>query len=189
MDMTSRDSIRAGLAQAENALGQIDILINNAGIADAQHATKLKDEFFDQVVNTNLEGPWMLSCAIAEKLRKAGKPGRIVNIASMAAFNTQPNMPNALYATTKGALVRMTEALAVEWSHFNINVNAIAPGTFSSEMVDGMIERVGDISGYFPRKRICDPAQMDSTLLFLVSPSSEAVTGTCIKIDDGQMGR
>ena len=78
----------------------------------------------------------------------------------------------------------MTEALAVEWSKSYINVNAIAPGAFSSEMLDGMIERVGDFSQTFPRKRICTPEQMDSTLLFLVSPSSECVTGTCIKIDD-----
>jgi NAD(P)-dependent dehydrogenase (short-subunit alcohol dehydrogenase family) len=77
----------------------------------------------------------------------------------------------------------------VEWAQFNINVNAIAPGVFASEMVDGMLERMGDISQAFPRKRICQPAQMDSTLLFLVSPSSECVTGTCIKVDDGQCSR
>ena len=80
----------------------------------------------------------------------------------------------------------MTEAMAVEWAKFNINVNCIAPGAFSSEMLDGMLERMGDFSKGFPRKRICDPAQMDSTLLFLVSPSSECVTGTVIKVDDGQ---
>ena len=95
----------------------------------------------------------------------------------------------SLYATTKMALVRMTEAMAVEWGRFHINVNAIAPGSFHSEMMDGMLERVGDISNFFPRKRICHPAQMDSTLLFLVSPSSECVTGTCIKIDDAQLSR
>ena len=86
-------------------------------------------------------------------------------------------------------VARMTEAHAVEWSRFPINVNCIAPGAFSSEMMDGMLERIGDISVGFPRKRICDPAQMDSTLLYLVSPASECVTGTVIKIDDGQGSR
>src|SRR3546814_3756885 len=81
----------------------------------------------------------------------------------------------ALYATTKAAVSRMTETLAVEWARFDINVNAIAPGAFSSEMMDGMLSRVGDITGAFPRKRIGDPAQLDSTLLYLVSPASEAV--------------
>lgn len=126
---------------------------------------------------------------MAQRLIDEKRPGRIVNIASMAAFVTQAGAPQALYSTTKAALVRMTEAMAVEWAGFNINVNAIAPGTFASEMVDGMMERMGDFSGYFPRKRVCEPAQMDSTLLFLVSPSSECVTGTCIRIDDGQLGR
>ena len=87
------------------------------------------------------------------------------------------------------ALVRMTETLAVEWAGRNINVNAIAPGFFSSEMTDGMLERIGDITPTLKRKRIPTPEQMDSTLLFLLSPSSECVTGTCIKIDDGQMVR
>jgi NAD(P)-dependent dehydrogenase (short-subunit alcohol dehydrogenase family) len=83
----------------------------------------------------------------------------------------------------------MTEALAVEWARYNINVNAIAPGAFASEMMDGMLQRVGDITQAFPRKRLGDPAQLDSTLLFLVSPSSEFVTGTFVKADDGQGGR
>ena len=83
----------------------------------------------------------------------------------------------------------MTEALAVEWASFHINVNGIAPGAFKSEMMDGMLSRVGDISAHFPRRRIGDPEQMDSTLLYLVSPASEAVTGTVIKIDDGQGSR
>ncbi len=189
MDMTDREQVRAGLAQAEHALGTINILVNNAGIPDAQRATKIDDELFDRVVDTNLEGPWFLSCAVAQKLMNEKQPGRIVNIASMAAYDVQPGLAASLYSVTKAAIVRMTEAHAVEWSKFHINVNCIAPGSFSSEMLDGMIERVGDISQYFPRQRIAEPAQMDSTLLFLVSPSSDAVTGTVVKIDDGQLGR
>ncbi len=84
---------------------------------------------------------------------------------------------------------RLTETLAVEWSRFGINVNAIAPGLFASEMSDGMIERMGDLTRVFPRKRIGQPENLDSTLLYLVSPASEMVTGTIIKVDDGQGGR
>jgi NAD(P)-dependent dehydrogenase (short-subunit alcohol dehydrogenase family) len=85
--------------------------------------------------------------------------------------------------------VRITETLAVEWARYGINVNAIAPGAFASEMMDGMLSRVGDMTQRFPRKRLGDPAQLDSTLLYLVSPASDAVTGTCIRVDDGQFGR
>jgi len=186
MDMTSRESIRDALATAEDRLGTVQILINNAGIPDAERAVKMSDELTDAVFDTNLVGPWTLSVAVAQRLIEQRLSGRIVNIASIAAFHTTAALATTLYATTKSAVVRMTEAHAVEWARHFINVNCIAPGAFSSEMMDGMLERVGDISQGFPRKRICEPAQMDSTLLFLVSPASECVTGTVIKIDDGQ---
>jgi len=145
----------------------------------------MEDDLVDAVFDTNLRGPWILSCEIARRLIKAETPGRMVNISSVGAFHYSGNGA-ALYSVTKAALARMTEALAVEWSRYHINVNAIAPGAFSSEMMDGMLERMGDISQHFPRKRLGDPAQLDSTLLYLVSPASDAVTGTVIKVDDGQ---
>ena len=189
IDMVDRDSIRAAVKTVEEKLGTINTLINNAGMVDAQWAIKQSDELIDGVIDTNLVGPYLLSNEVARKLIEKKEPGRMVNISSLAAFNTTPNSAAVLYSTTKSAIVRMTEALSVEWARHHINVNAIAPGMFSSEMLDGMLERIGDVSQTLPRKRICTPEQMDSTLLFLVSPSSECVTGTCIKIDDGQTAR
>jgi len=145
----------------------------------------MSNQLIDDVFDTNLRGPYVLSCEIARRLIAAELPGRMVNISSVGAFNYS-GQGAALYSITKAGVIRMTEALAVEWARFNINVNAIAPGAFSSEMMDGMVERMGDIAKAFPRKRICDPAEMDSTLVYLVSPASSAVTGTFIKIDDGQ---
>tara|TARA_B100000029_G_scaffold478870_1_gene525375 strand:- start:768 stop:1547 length:780 start_codon:yes stop_codon:yes gene_type:complete len=189
IDMVDRESIKNAVKITEESLGTINTLINNAGIPDAQWAIKQTDELIDRVVDTNLVGLYLLSNEVARKLIDKEEPGRIVNISSMAAFNTTPQSAASLYSITKASVVRLTEALATEWARYNINVNCIAPGCFSSEMLDGMLERIGDISKGFPRKRICDPAQMDSTLLFLVSPSSECVTGTFIKIDDGQGSR
>ena len=188
LDMQSNDSIMNCVEKAEASLGTIDILVNNAGIPDAQRAHKMSLELIDSVFDTNLRGPYVLSCEIARRLIASKKPGRMVNISSVGGFSYAGNGA-ALYSITKSAIVRMTECLAVEWARYNINVNAIAPGAFASEMMDGMLERMGDISQHFPRKRICDPAQMDSTLLYFLSPASEAVTGTYIKIDDGQGGR
>ena len=188
LDMQSNDSIMNCVEKAEASLGTIDILVNNAGIPDAQRAHKMSLDLIDSVFDTNLRGPYVLSCEIARRLIAAEKPGRMVNISSVGGFSYAGNGA-ALYSITKSAIVRMTECLAVEWARYNINVNAIAPGAFASEMMDGMLERMGDISQHFPRKRICDPAQMDSTLLYFLSPASEAVTGTYIKIDDGQGGR
>ena len=80
----------------------------------------------------------------------------------------------------------MTEVLAVEWARYNINVNCIAPCAFNSEMMDGAQARIGDMSVHFPRKRMGDPAQLDSTLLYLCAPCSDFVTGAVIQVDDGQ---
>ena len=187
-DITDQAQIPAIVEKAEAALGTIDILVNNAGIPDAQRAHKMSNDFVDQVFSTNLVGPWKLSCEVARRLIAAEKPGRMINISSVGGFRYDGNGA-ALYSVTKSAIVRMTECLAVEWSRYNINVNAIAPGAFASEMMDGMLERMGDIAQHFPRKRICDPAQLDSTLLYFLSPASEAVTGTYVKVDDGQGAR
>jgi NAD(P)-dependent dehydrogenase (short-subunit alcohol dehydrogenase family) len=185
VDMTDSDSILAVVDKTEEALGTPTILINNAGIPDAQRAHKMSLELIDAVFDTNLRGPYILSCEVARRLIAAELPGRMVNISSIGGFHYAGNGA-ALYSITKSGIARMTECLAVEWARFNINVNCIAPGAFKSEMMDGMLERMGDFSGTFPRKRICDPAQMDSTLLYFVSPASECVTGTIVKIDDGQ---
>lgn len=188
LDVTDTAQLLAVVGRAEAALGTVDILVNNAGIPDAQRATKMSVELIDAVLDTNVRAPWILACEFARRRMEAKAPGRIINIASMAAYSYRGEGA-ALYSVSKAAVVRMTEALAVEWSKFHINVNAIAPGAFASEMMDGMLERMGDISQHMPRKRIGDPAQLDSTLLYLCSPASDAVTGTSIKVDDGQGGR
>lgn len=189
MDATDADSLIAAVAKAEAAFGTVDILVNNAGIPDAQRAHKMSIELIDQVLGVNLRGPWILACEVARRLIAAGKPGRIVNISSVAHFRYDGGGA-ALYAVTKTAIARMTEALSVEWAHYNINVNAIAPGMFVSEMTDGMFERMGgNPAPHLPRKRVPVPEQMDSTLLYLVAPASECVTGATIRIDDGQSAR
>jgi NAD(P)-dependent dehydrogenase (short-subunit alcohol dehydrogenase family) len=188
LDVTDADQIVAAVDRAEVALGPVSILVNNAGIPDAQYAARMSVELVDRVLDTNLRGPWLLACEVARRLIARKAPGRIVNISSMGAFQYSGSGA-ALYSVTKAAIVRMTEALAVEWARFDINVNAIAPGAFASEMMAGMIERVGDPSVHFPRKRMGDPAQLDSSLLYLVAPASEFVTGTVLKVDDGQSPR
>ncbi|MCU1503700.1 MAG: Short-chain dehydrogenase [Ilumatobacteraceae bacterium] len=188
LDVTDPASIIEAIDVVEAEVGTISILVNNAGIPDAQRAHKMSLELVDAVFDTNLRGPWLLATEVAKRLIDAKKPGRIINISSMGAFSYN-GMGAALYSVTKAAVNRMTEALAVEWARFDINVNGIAPGAFSSEMMDGMLQRIGDITKGFPRHRLGDPAQLDSTLLFLASPASEFVTGTVVKVDDGQGSR
>lgn len=189
LDVTDAASITAAVDRAEAELGRVDILVNNAGIPDAQYATRMPVELVDRVLATNLRGPWLMACEVARRLIEAKLPGRIVNVSSIGAFSYAGGAA-ALYTVTKAAVNRMTEVLAVEWAKYNINVTAIAPGAFSSEMMDGMIARLGaSPAARAPRRRIGDPAQLDSTLLYLVSPASEFVTGTVVKVDDGQGSR
>lgn len=186
VDVTDAASLDNAVQQVADCLGLPQILINNAGIPDAARATKIPLDLIDKVLDTNLRAPFIMAREVARRLIDAKMSGRIVNISSSAAYQYEGNGA-ALYSITKSGMVRLTEVLAVEWARFNINVTGIAPGAFSSEMMDGMLERVGEgMIEAFARKRICDPAQMDSTLLFLVSPASECVTGTTVRIDDGQ---
>lgn len=186
LDVSDTASIAGVVSEIESKLGLVTILVNNAGVPDANYATALSPEKTDAVFDTNLRGAFVLSTEVGRRLIAARTGGSVVNIASMAAYS-YAGEGAALYSITKAGLIRMTEVLAVEWAKFNINVNAIAPGVFASEMTDGMLERMSDAMVHaFPRKRVGDPAQLDSTLLYLVSPSSEFVTGTCIKADDGQ---
>lgn len=188
LDVTDARAIERAVDAVEARYGVPDILVNNAGIPDARRAHKMPVELVDAVLATNLRGPWLLATEVARRLIAAGRPGRIVNVSSMSGFH-YAGEGAALYSTTKAALNRMTEVLAVEWSRYGINVNALAPGAFASEMMDGMIERVGDVTAGFPRGRLGTPEQLASTLLYLVDPASEAVTGTIVKVDDGQTHR
>jgi NAD(P)-dependent dehydrogenase (short-subunit alcohol dehydrogenase family) len=185
VDITDDAALVEAVEQIESELGPINILVNNAGIPDAQYATKMSPELIDAVIDTNLRAPFMLSCEVARRMIKRKSGGRMVNVSSMGAHSYGGNGA-ALYSITKAAVERMTETLSVEWAAFNINVNCIAPGAFNSEMMDGMLQRVGDITKGFPRRRMGEPAQLDSTLLYLVSPASQFVTGTVVKVDDGQ---
>lgn len=185
LDVTDATSIAAASAMAESEFGVVDILVNNAGIPDAQYATRMSLDLIDRVFDTNLRGPWLMSCEVARRLMEAKRPGRIVNISSVGAFSYSGGGA-ALYSVTKAGVNRMTEVLSAEWVRYGINVNSIAPGAFASEMMEGMISRVGNVGAATPRRRLGDPAQLDSTLLYLVSPASAFVTGAVIRVDDGQ---
>lgn len=190
LDVCCPSSIEKAVYAGQQRFGIIDILVNNAGVADGNYATKLPIEQVDTVINTNFRAPFLLACDIARRLMDAGQPGWIVNLSSVGAYSYNSHSAAALYSATKAGIKRLTETLAIEWAKYGINVNAIAPGLFQSEMSEAHVRAVGDkITASMPRRRIGEPHQLDSTLLFLVSPSSDFVTGTCIQVDDAQLPR
>lgn len=191
LDVADTEAFPNVLDRIEAYLGPVNILVNNAGIADGQRALDLPMADLDRVWNVNVRGPWALTCEVARRLVAAKSPGRVVNISSIAAYGYEGRaIPATFYSVSKAAVVRMTEVLAMEWAKHRINVNAIAPGMFETELTAAHLERsLQKVLDNTPRNRICAPEQLTSTLLYLVDPASEAVTGTCIKVDDGQMPR
>lgn len=168
-------------------LGMLVLLGLAVLLSTDRHAIRLRTVGGAFAIQLGL-GALVLFVPFGRRLIEEKMPGRIVNISSVGAYN-YAGIGAALYSVTKSAIVRMTEVLAVEWARNHINVTGIAPGSFESEMMDGMLERMGDLSQGFPRKRIGKPEQLDSTMLYLLSPASEMVTGTVITVDDGQMSR
>ena len=185
LDVSDATAIAGAVDAAEAAFGTVTILVNNAGMPDAQRAHKMSLELIDAVIDTNIRAVYVLSCEVARRLIAAEKPGRIVNISSTGSFRYGGNGRGALLRVEGGREPHHRGPLGGVVP-LRINVNAIAPGAFRSEMMDGMISRVGDFTQMTPRKRLGEPAQLDSTLLYLCAPASECVTGTIVRVDDGQ---
>ncbi len=189
LDLEDPAAIADALVRIEQDFDAASILINNAAFPGLGYATRVPLETLDRVFATNLRAPFLLASGVARRLIALGAPGRIVNISSMSATHFT-GRGDALYSITKAGLDRMTEVLSVEWARFHINVNSIAPGSFESEMTEeAILADRESFEGRFPRRRIGSTAHLDSTLLYLLDPRSEFVTGTIIKVDDGQFPR
>lgn len=190
LDVADIDAMTAAVARVERELGPVRILVNNAGIGIGRPTTELRPDEIDLLLNVNLRAPLFLSREVASRLMALKLSGRIVNISSIGAFVHTGITPSQVYSITKAAVTRMTEVHALEWATHGINVNAIAPGYFRTQIVENMDqEKVAAVTAGMRRGRIGEPHQLDSTLLYLVDPASEFVTGTCIKVDDAQMSR
>ncbi len=157
----SIDQIDDLLLKVYSQVSNIDILINNAGInLGLASLSDTTVAMFDKMISVNLRGPWYLSSRIAPKMGNFGG-GCIINILSIAAMISPPNM--GLYASTKAALASLTEVMAQEWSPLNIRVNALAPGSYRSEMTNSAIQ---SIEGY-------EQSLIDAALIPRVADASE----------------
>jgi len=187
LDVTDLNSIKAAADLAEQELGPVSILVNNAGLnAGHPNPVKLTEEDFNTVMNTNVKGALFMATEIAKRLIARKEPGRIVNIASIGAHTVLPGL--TLYCLSKAAVAMMTKGLARDWARHHINVNAICPGYFETEINSDWFKTDGgqaQIQG-FPRRRLMEAADLDGLLLFLTSVASAATTGGIFTIDDGQ---
>lgn len=187
-DVAKKEEVEEMVETVKEKWGKVDILVNNAGIAQFKPFLELTEEEWSRTLDINLKGYFLCAQAAAKEMAKQ-KSGVIVNIASVAMGQVGIGFPNIVhYCASKGGIVAMTEALAVELAPYNIRVNAVSPGMIETSMIDtikqdkqqteGMMSRV-------PMHRFGRPEEVSNLVLFLASDSSSYMTGSTVVIDGG----
>lgn len=186
MDVTSVDSVTEGFLYLENEWGQpADIVINNAGLSREDFFTNMSEEDWSLVVDTNYTAVWRVAKAAANALMKAGKPGSIVNIASITAL--RPSQTTAAYSSSKAAVDHLTRIMALELARYKIRVNALAPGYFLTEINETFFDTdEGDkLKKRISMRRLGELEELSAPLLLLASDAGSYMTGSTIVVDGG----
>jgi NAD(P)-dependent dehydrogenase (short-subunit alcohol dehydrogenase family) len=187
-DVRSAADVDAVVTRTVAELGGVDILVNNAGTSWGAPAAEYPLEGWQKVIDVNLTGLFQFTQRAGREMIARGY-GRIVNIASVAAFaGAPPELMDAVaYNASKGGVVSLTRDLAVKWARHGITVNAIAPGWFPTEMSQVLLERFGEtFRQRIPLGRFGDPDDLKGTIVFLAGRASDFVTGQTLIVDGGQ---
>jgi NAD(P)-dependent dehydrogenase (short-subunit alcohol dehydrogenase family) len=192
VDVAQESEIETAVAEVTHRLGGIDILVNSAGTAIRRPAVDVTVEDWDKVIAVNMTGTFLYSRAdprgMIDRHSKGGDGGSIVQISSIMGFSGGGLYPNISYQTSKGAVVNMTRALAVEWAPNQIRVNAVAPTYVKTPFIAGLMAQpdlVKRIEAMTPMARLAEPAEIASAVLFLASPAAAMVTGHTLFVDGG----
>jgi 2-deoxy-D-gluconate 3-dehydrogenase len=188
-DFTNRDSIYQFIRDVQNDHPKIDILINNAGHILRNPVAEHSDEFWDTIIDINLNAQFIITREIGKQMIKNGY-GKIVFTASLLSFQGGINVPG--YAASKGAVASLLKAFANEWAKYGITVNGIAPGyiaTDNTAMLRADADRNAAILSRIPAGKWGNPNDLAGGFVFLSSPASDYVNGTILTIDGGWMGR
>ena len=186
LDVTDTASIDAALALAAERLGLVDLLVNNAGIVERGKGPRaLADHAFAEVVRVNLTAVYAVSQRVSERLIAAGRPGAIVNIASLLSYGTRIGVP--AYCASKAGVAHLTEQMALELAHHGIRVNALAPGYFKTDLNREMLEsEEGErLVARVPQRRLGRMDDLDAPLLLLASDAGGYMTGAVVPVDGG----
>jgi NAD(P)-dependent dehydrogenase (short-subunit alcohol dehydrogenase family) len=186
-DCAKEDEIRRLADETLQRMGDVHILVNNAGAAWGAPAEDHPVDAWDKLMNLNVRGYFILSQHIAKKSMIPRQYGRIINIASIAGLGgNPPGMHTLAYNTSKGAVINFTRALGCEWGRYNITVNAICPGFFPSRMTQGTLERMGEeLAAHAPLKRLGDDEDLKGTTVLFASDAGKHITGQWLAVDGG----
>ena len=184
-NMTVAEQVDALAKSVLADFGQVDIIVNNAGINIRGPIEELSLEEFKEVQETNVTGPWLLCRALVVHLKER-RYGRVINIGSTLSIVTMPN--RTPYATSKGAVLQMSRTLALEWAPYGITVNCVLPGPFGTEMNQSLMddpEAYKSFVARIPLGRWGNLDEIGGLIVFLASDASSFVTGAGITIDGG----
>ena len=169
-------------------MGDIDILVNNAGAAWGAPAEDHPVEAWDKVMNLNVRGYFLLSQQIAKRSMIGRRSGAIINVASIAGLGgNMGGLKTLAYNTSKGAVINFTRALACEWGHHGIRVNAICPGFFPSRMTVGTLKAMGEeaLAAHAPLGRLGDDEDLKGLCVLYASDAGKHITGQWLAVDGG----
>jgi gluconate 5-dehydrogenase len=187
-DASKEEDIRRLADETVQRMGDVHILVNNAGAAWGAPAEDHPVEAWDKLMNLNVRGYFILSQHLAKTCMIRNRYGRIINIASIAGLGgNPPEMQTLAYNTSKGAVINFTRALGAEWGKYNITVNAICPGFFPSRMTRGTLERLGQdkLAAHAPLRRLGDDEDLKGTALLFASEAGKHITGQWLAVDGG----
>lgn len=184
-NVSDEDSVKAMVKKVISEFGTLDVLVNNAGVTRDNLLMRMKEEEFDDVINTNLKGVFLCTKAVTRQMMKQ-RAGRIVNVASIVGVSGNPGQAN--YVAAKAGVIGLTKTTAKELASRNILVNAVAPGFISTDMTDALNdEQKAAMLSMIPLDRFGEPEDVARVVRFLASDDASYITGQTIHIDGGMV--
>jgi 3-oxoacyl-[acyl-carrier protein] reductase len=190
VDVASEPQVLAAFEATARRLGETTVLVNNAAVCPRGPAVDTGREGFDEVVSVNLTGAFLCCRELLRRLGRAGRPGRIVNVSSTAAFTGSSSARQVAYDASKGGLVSLTLSLAREAAGLGVTVNAVAPGYMHTDMMAEKLAAGAErYLGRIPLGRLAELEEVAAAVVFLASRQAAYVTGTVVNVSGGLLMR